>query len=207
MKCPLCYSKRTHFFTKDRLRNYHQCTSCDLVFVPENFFLSPNEEKSRYDFHENSPEDPNYLKFLSQLTIPLKNYLKENWEGLDYGCGPGPAMPTLFKDSSQKIFLYDTFYEKNEKILQKKYDFLISTEVIEHFHYPHEEFEKLKKLLKTHTVIGFMTELLPEKNFDKWYYKNDDTHVMFYSKKTMQFLANFFEKKIEIVGNRVIILH
>jgi hypothetical protein len=51
-----------------------------------------------------------------------------------------------------------------------------------------------------------MTEIYSEKiNFATWYYKNDPTHVFFYTKKTFGWIKNEFNFKSIVFDKRVII--
>ena len=109
--CPVCKSGNTHHFHSDRTnrkfaRVYYRCASCALTFVPPSLYLSPSEEKIRYDVHINDASDPRYRQFLRQAIDPLMNRLVATCRSLpadqpirviDYGCGPGPASPLIFK--------------------------------------------------------------------------------------------------------------
>ncbi len=41
-------------------------------------------------------------------------------------------------------------------------------------------------------------------NFDKWYYKDDPTHVIFYQKKTVAWIKNKLNFSKATVNNRLI---
>ncbi|MDV7392573.1 methyltransferase domain-containing protein, partial [Arthrospira platensis SPKY1] len=91
------------------------------------------------------------------------------------------------------IDLYDHFFYPNKKVFTKKYDFIVASEVAEHFFRPDEEFSRLHEMLREGGKLYVMTELFSEKKcFDQWYYKNDPTHVFFYNKKTMHWIADRF---------------
>jgi len=60
--CPLCRISEGTAFYQDS-RTYFRCPKCQLVFVLSDQFLSPQDEKSQYDFHENSADDPGYRPF------------------------------------------------------------------------------------------------------------------------------------------------
>jgi hypothetical protein len=50
-----------------------------------------------------------------------------------------------------------------------------------------------------------MTDLLPEKeDFKNWYYKNDFTHVIFYTPKTLQWIQKKVGFKHLSIDNRLI---
>ena len=82
MQCPLCHDENTSLHHQDDKREYYQCATCSLIFVPQQFHLPPEEEKKRYDHHQNKPEDPRYREFLSKLAKPLVPKLPENAKGL-----------------------------------------------------------------------------------------------------------------------------
>ena len=111
--------------------------------------------------------------------------------GLDYGAGPGPALARMFEEGGYTMSLYDPFFHPSVNVLAQKYDFITATEVAEHFHDPMREFERMRALLVPGGVVVIMTQLLtPAIDFASWYYKNDPTHVVFYSKRTFQWLQS-----------------
>lgn len=205
MVCILCDQNSEFYFKDDR--EYFQCSVCELVFVSEKDLLNSAEEKQHYDTHENNIYDSNYRKFLRQIFTPVNNMISVNSNGLDYGCGDGPALYEMFKEAGHEMSKYDPFYDPNKAALEKEYDFIVSTEVFEHFHNPKEDIALLFNLLKKGGILGLMTRLNPGKEtFENWYYKNDPTHVCFYNKKTFLKIAEKYNKKLEILGDQVIIL-
>ena len=60
-----------------------RCQICSLVFVPPDQILSKEDEKKRYDLHQNSPLDPGYCRFLSRMFIPMQKCLAPGSRGLD----------------------------------------------------------------------------------------------------------------------------
>ena len=205
--CILCNSSKTHQTLKEPSFTYHACSNCGLYFVEPGQRLDPDEEKSRYDLHENNPDDPRYRKFLSQLFDPLNDRLPSQQFGLDFGSGPGPTLSVMFEEAGHKMSIYDPFYAEYSDVFNEKYDFITTTETAEHLFHPREEFEKLWNLLKPGGYLGIMTKLLldPE-NFSDWHYRKDDTHVTFYQKKTFKWLANHLGANVEFLGDRVIII-
>ena len=187
--CPLC-AHMSECFCKDRAREYLRCPRCDLVFVPEHQHLSPTEEKSRYDFHQNDPGDSRYRKFLSRLFQPLENQLDEGAQGLDFGCGPGPTLSVMFEEAGYTCAIYDLHYANDPSVFDQTYDFLTCSETMEHLYDPRKEFERFVKLVKPGGWIGIMTQLHDEAPvpFERWHYKDDDTHVCFFSRKTFHWL-------------------
>lgn len=207
MHCPLCQHSEVADYHQDKKRSYLQCTSCSLVFVPEAFHLTKQLEKAEYDKHENDVNDQGYINFLARLINPMLEKVAVKSTGLDMGCGPGPALAQQFERLGHKMSIYDLYYFDDKTVLQQKYDFVTCTEVIEHIAKPKTFIEQLLNLLKPGAPLGLMTKLVinPER-FANWHYKNDPTHICFYSRETFNFLALEYRLNVEFVGQDVIII-
>ena len=69
-----------------------------------------------------------------------------------------------------------------------------------------KEFELLKSLLKPNGKLYCMTDLFSDTiDFEKWYYKNDETHVFFYQSETFQWIKELLNFSKVTVINRLII--
>ncbi len=192
MTCPLCLSSDCHPFYEDH-RNYFRCRVCLLVFVLPHQFVSSSEEKSQYDLHQNSSEDPGYRKFLSRLFVPLSGALAQNSHGLDFGSGPGPTLSVMFEEKGHAMSLYDPFYAPDPDALQQDYDFISASEVVEHLHHPRQELDRLWSCLRPNGTLGIMTKrVIDREAFSTWHYKNDPTHVCFFSLETFSWLAKLW---------------
>jgi 2-polyprenyl-3-methyl-5-hydroxy-6-metoxy-1,4-benzoquinol methylase len=153
------------------------------------YFLSLSEEKERYEEHNNDVNDSNYQQFVSPIVNRVLTDFSKTDTGLDFGSGTGPVISKMLRDAGYTLTTYDPFFDKNESALNKQYDFIVCCEVIEHFHSPTKEFALLKNLLKPKGKLYCMTDMYSEDlNFEKWYYKNDPTHVFFYSKKALEYI-------------------
>lgn len=206
INCPLCIGTDINKFHQDNRRDYLLCKRCSLVFVPPIYFLSEDEEKTEYDLHKNSPDDQGYRFFLSRLFIPMQERLSHKSHGLDFGCGPGPTLSLMFEETGHSMAIYDHFYAKNPSLLQKKYDFITTTEVVEHLHKPGKELNKLWDCLRPGGFLGIMTKLvINSEAFAHWHYKNDLTHVCFFSQTTFEWLASQWQAEVIFIDKDVII--
>lgn len=204
--CPLCFSLDTTEFFQDKQRDYLRCRQCRLVFVPPLLHLKPDAEKAIYDCHQNQIEDPGYRRFLSRLAEPLSSRLPAGAKGLDYGCGPGPLLAKMIREQGHTMHIFDLYYANQPEILQSRYDFVTCTEVVEHFRQPKQEFQRLFGLLKPRGHLAIMTKLVIDADaFSRWHYKNDMTHISFFSEDTLQWLATSYQCRLEIIGKDVII--
>ncbi len=205
MRCRLCHSEQTTLFHQSEDRDYYLCGECDLVFVPSEFFVNQSDEKAKYDNHQNSIENEGYCQFLDRLLLPMQALLKPKAKGLDFGSGPGPTLHQLMQKRGFKMDIYDIFYHNDLSVFTKRYDFITSTEVIEHLHRPLFEIERLWGMLNDDGVLGLMTGFRPD-DFASWYYKRDLTHINFFTPKTFAWLAQKLEAELTIPCEGVVIL-
>ncbi|MCW8826415.1 MAG: class I SAM-dependent methyltransferase [Gammaproteobacteria bacterium] len=205
-RCPLCQSAAISPFFQDR-RHYLRCATCQLVFVPPSDYLTPKQERAEYDLHENSVDDPGYRQFLSRLFFPVSNCLEPDSEGLDFGSGPEPLLSQMFVEAGHSMQIYDHFYAPDESPLQQQYDFITASEVVEHLHHPREALERLWSCLRPNGVLGIMTKrVLDLEAFSNWHYKNDPTHVSFFSIESFEWLASHWGARLAIPEKDVVIL-
>lgn len=159
--------------------------------MDESGWLDQQQEKAIYDLHDNDPGDEGYRRFLAKLTAPLLERLQPAASGLDFGCGPGPALMVMLREAGMDMALYDPFYYPQRSALEGRYDFVTCTEVVEHLHYPAETFRQLDRLLKPGGWLGVMTCFQTDDNrFANWHYRRDPTHIVFYRQSTMAWLAS-----------------
>ena len=205
--CPLCESKDYSQIHKDSLREYLSCSGCEFVFVPKPYHLSETDEKLRYDTHNNDPSDNRYRQFLSQLEEPLLQKIPEKSYGLDFGSGPGPTLSLILEEKGHHVELYDKFYASKDSVFNKRFDFITATEVIEHLRDPMLEFKRLSSCLRVNGYFALMTHLLTEEtDFKSWYYKNDPSHIGFFNKQSLIYIAKELNFEVDIYSERVIFL-
>lgn len=192
-QCRLCRGETKLFFEK-RNEKYYQCLRCFALFLNPANYLTKKEEKNRYLEHNNDVEDPGYQEFVEPIVSLVSQKFSQKSQGLDFGAGTGPVAARLLQQKGYAVQLYDPFFWNNPKALNRKYNFIICCEVIEHFHFPLKEFKLLKSLLKPGGSLICMTDLYSEEiDFKKWYYKDDPTHVFFYHQNTLTKIASLIK--------------
>lgn len=204
MKCSLCASQTQLFYTQKN-KNYYQCKTCNSISLDTENYPSLKEEKYRYLEHNNNVEDKGYQKFVQPIVDIVFTNFNEKHLGLDFGCGPGPVISKLLRDQDYQITTYDPIFDDNKDTLNTKYDYIVCCEVIEHFHNPLKEFKLLRSLLKSNGKLVCKTDLYSEEiDFKKWYYKNDQTHVIFYHKNTFKWIQQHVGFSKISVSDRII---
>ena len=205
--CPLCGETKVTLYHQDHRRDYYQCATCSLVFVPSEQHLSAAEEKAEYDKHQNSPEDTGYRDFLGRLFTPLRAKLPQGAKGLDFGAGPGPTLSVMFEEVGHPMDIFDIFYAPDTSVLQHSYDFITATEVLEHLALPGQVLAQLVGQLVPGGYLGLMTKRVTTQTaFSRWHYINDPTHVCFFSEATFEWWAAKHQLTVEFPAKDTVIL-
>lgn len=206
MKCRIC-GNDTYVIDDLKFANhYAKCSSCLYIGINENDVITFEEERKEYDRHENTIENEGYVQFFRNfLGGAVLPFINKNGLGLDFGSGPEPVLMQLMKrDYEVDLDYYDLHYQPEPVYEDKSYDFIISTEVIEHILNPDETFAFFAKHLKKDGVLSIMT-LFHENDDDqflKWWYRRDVTHISFFRLETFEVLAKKHGLEIIYTDNK-----
>lgn len=207
-RCPLCAETTTALYHRDQRRDYYQCATCQLVFVPPEQHLSAAAEKAEYDKHQNSPHDTGYRRFLGRLFTPLLAKLPPGARGLDFGAGPGPTLSVMFAEHGHPMAIYDPFYAPDAGVLTQTFDFITATEVVEHLSQPGQVLTQLAGQLVPGGYLGLMTKRVSTPGaFARWHYISDPTHISFFSEQTFRWWAQKKCLVVEFPGSDTVILY
>jgi 2-polyprenyl-3-methyl-5-hydroxy-6-metoxy-1,4-benzoquinol methylase len=208
MNCPLCASGQLGPFARLGAREYLECQVCRLVHLSPKQRLSAEAERRFYEMHENSPADQRYRAFLNRLAEPLARHLTRGARGLDYGCGPGPTLSVMLEERGFSVEVYDPFFANHLTVLERTYDFITCSESAEHFFTPGKEFAALNTMLRPAGWIGVMTAMRSERrHFETWHYARDPTHVSFYCRATLRWIAASFGWEVLFPERNVALFH
>jgi len=204
--CPVCAGAAAFFLSVDG-RHYFRCPSCEVRFLDSVQHPAADEEFAHYLHHENDPDDPQYRRFLSKLSEPLLARLPGPSKGLDYGCGPGPALAAMLREAGHEVALYDPYFAPDPAPLAGTYDFVTCTETAEHFHRPAQEFDRLRALVRPGGWLAVMTCFqTDDARFAGWHYRKDPTHVVFYREATFRHLARDWGWSCDVPGKDVVLM-
>ena len=197
--CLVCRASAPRHFLSVEGRDYWRCDACECRFLDPRQHPAPHDEHAHYLLHENETHDPGYRRFLSRLALPLLERIAPAGSGLDYGCGPGPALAEMLREAGHGVSLYDPFFRPDPAPLARQYDFVTCTEVAEHFHRPAEEFDRLFSMVRPGGWLAVMTCFQTEDAaFARWHYRRDPTHVVFYREATMRRIAAMHGSSCEV---------
>lgn len=188
------------------LREHLLCHNCGVIATLPQYFPDSNTETERYLNHQNNIENEGYCNFLMRVILPIQEKLKGK-DCLDFGCGHTPVLSVLAeKEGAKRCYNYDPYFFPN--LPEQSFDIVFCTEAAEHFFEPMLSWELMVAKTKPMGLLALMTELQPPiELFANWYYARDNTHVAFYSEKTIRFLCKHFGLKILYTDNqRVLVL-
>ena len=202
--CPLCGSP-SFFLLLFRKTEYLRCSNCLGVFMNPSYRPSPEREKERYEKHNNDIYDQGYMKFVTTLVSLVTDNYQQGCRGLDFGAGTGPVAASMLERRGYEMELYDPYFHNDPDKLTGRYDFIICCEVIEHFYNPAKEFRLLRSLLGKGDSLFCMTcLLLPGTDFASWWYKNDETHVFFYTPESIEWIGTEYSFETAVEGSNMV---
>jgi 2-polyprenyl-3-methyl-5-hydroxy-6-metoxy-1,4-benzoquinol methylase len=183
--------------------------------MDESKILSSEKEKTEYLTHNNSLENKGYVdmfrEFIKRTITPYLD-IKNKKKALDFGSGPGPdcVLAHLLKEEGFEVDIYDAYFAPAKVYIDKTYDLITCTEVLEHLKEPLETLKLLKKHLKLNSILALMTLFHPikgenldgEEQFQQWWYRRDVTHASFFRPKTFQTIANLLGMSLLKIDQR-----
>ncbi|MCP1268668.1 class I SAM-dependent methyltransferase [Aeromonas hydrophila] len=197
LSCPLCCAADAYELPVAG-KLYHRCRACELVWLDAAEHLDPAREKAVYDGHDNQVDDPRYRQFLQRAFGEVQRRLPPPASGLDFGCGPGPALIAMGREAGYQMVGYDKFYADKPELLAQQYDFITSTEVIEHIAAPRAVLERLWGCLKPGGLLVLQTQrVLGDERFRQWRYRHDPTHIVFFAEASFRALAARWQAQVE----------
>jgi SAM-dependent methyltransferase len=174
---------------------FHKCEFCELIVKDKSHYVSLEEEKIKYDKHQNDEGNLGYVNYLFNFyEQAIKPYMIKG-HILDFGSGPNPVFQSLLIKEGYEVEIYDYFYAPSLKYRDKAYDLISTIEVVEHLQDPLKTFKHFKDLLKPGGYISVMTlfHLNDYQSFKDWFYIRDTTHVSFYTSKTLRVIADILD--------------
>ncbi len=203
MACPLCRGAGNWVSGTEFLL----CSECQGFFRHARHLPGLEQEKARYETHNNDVNDPEYQAFVSPIVSAVLGDFAPNHSGLDFGAGTGPVITKLLRDKGFHIVPYDPFFHNHTALLEDSYDYIVCCEVIEHFRCPAKDFKLLKRLLKPQGRLYCMTHLYsPGMELSDWYYIKDPTHAFIYQPVTLEWIRVNYGFSSCIIQGRLVIL-
>lgn len=188
--CRICGTRCSAFAV--RTMRFWRCPHCGFVYRAPSQHLTGKAARARYQRHTNSLEDEGYRSFLEQfLRMALLPRLAAGASILDFGSGPQPVLAWLCTQKGYQTMVYDPLFAPARGWRSRHFDAIVLHEVIEHLPHPRTTISSLLPQLAPHGFIAIRTRLQPEQpaDFERWWYKEDPTHISLFTLASLEFLA------------------
>jgi SAM-dependent methyltransferase len=207
MNCKVCGSEDIQLFARNKKREFLRCSRCELVFVPEQFYLTTEQERTRYDLHDNSIDNKGYIEFLEKIVSVIADRFPVDCTILDFGSGANAVLGKILDKKGYSCDSYDPLFNIQRSSDFVLYDIIVICEVIEHLRFLQNDLEFIKKHLKPDGTIIIRTQLYPDaKKFLNWWYIQDLTHINFFSPVTIAFVASQLNRAVVLTREKDIFI-
>jgi hypothetical protein len=198
--CVFCLSSET-VERSIRDRSFHACQACGGIYLDRRHLLDPASEKARYGKHNNNLSNTGYREYLERFIVSVFSFsaLLSGDEGsigtiFDYGSGPTPALVTLLREKGYEARGWDPYFASDTPRFNHGADLVTSLEVVEHFADPVRDFSLMADCVRGGGFLAVGTQLVLDSPdsidfFAHWWYREDPTHISFYSKKALVLVA------------------
>jgi hypothetical protein len=195
--CKIC-SNLTREIHHKTFGTYHLCDYCDFISKDKEDHVSTQAQHTIYDSHHNSIDDPTYVAYFNHfLSIAVFPFVNNGKAGLDFGSGPSPVLAQMLTDTyGYTMDIYDLFYSPHKSYINKTYDLITVTEVVEHLENPLDYLSLFRDHLNENGILSIMTQFHHnnDEDFLDWHYIRDRSHISFCNECTFEIIA----KKLDL---------
>jgi len=208
LKCSICGQKSEIFEHPKSNIEYLECPLCRSISKSPKNFSNFDEQKIRYDLHDNNEDDIGYQRYFQRFIDFALPHIVGTKRALDFGCGATPLLSHMLNSYDIECDIYDPIYYPDNSYINSRYDLIVSVEVFEHLHNPIEVFGRLINILNPNGYIAIQTAFCPRDRdkFLDWYYHLDPTHVIFFRVETFKYMAKEYGLNIVDQNNKNMVL-
>lgn len=213
MMCPICQTEGREIFKNIILKrydvSYFQCTECKLIYTETPFWLEEAYKDAIVGTDTGLMQ--RNISFCVTVNTLIRKFYPSSKNFLDYGAGYGIFI-RLMRDVGHHFQWMDKYSDnlvaKGFEYQDGAIDFVTAFELFEHFDKPLQEFEHLlsySKNILISTTVYEEENGYPDKSW--WYYApHAGQHVVFYHKKTFQYLAEKYKLNYYQIDNTLHLL-
>jgi len=208
LDCVLCKKKTDSFLDEKTYIKYYHCIQCEFISKSPELYQTIEKQKERYTLHNNTEEDEGYKAYFQRFLDFTLPHVGNPKKALDFGCGATSLLSQILETKDITCEYFDPIYYPNTLDNSKKYDLIMSTEVFEHLHHPKKTFESLMSRLEKGGYLAIQTQFHTNDKevFKKWYYHQDLTHIVFFTKKSFEVLAKMYDSEVVASNGKNIVI-
>ncbi|MDC7235538.1 MAG: class I SAM-dependent methyltransferase [Spirochaetales bacterium] len=163
------------------------------MFQTTDTLPASEEEKARYELHQNDDTDEGYVRWLTSFINSSVIPWYKQGSVLDFGSGPQAVLTDLLRDRDYPVYSYDPYFSDRWPEEGEPFSLILMCEVLEHVNDPAEVFRRLFSVSAEGAVISLKTAFLPSSgqvgDFKGWWYRQDITHIRFYNPQSLKVLG------------------
>ncbi|MFQ5432369.1 MAG: class I SAM-dependent methyltransferase [Nitrospinota bacterium] len=194
-------------------RRFYKCPSCGLIFTNE---TAGNAASEKHYMSQWKSTDADFWKQqVDGLLSVIHKYKMPVGRLLDFGSGAGEITKEFQARGIEATPLDPMIngYLKDQNYPQK-FEVVVGVEVIEHLPDMWDELKEIKRNLSADGIMlfttiltdGFIDSANEREQFRGWWYKDDPTHVSFFSRKSVFRLAEHMGYTADIYGTQLFVL-
>jgi SAM-dependent methyltransferase len=208
--CRICRSTANLFLRASR--TFHICPACALIFTDD--IPAKSIEVAHYKAQWQQP-DPEFWKGQADVLLSVVEKYRRPEHILDFGSGRGDLARELERRGLRTTPVEPMVHgHLKDQRYPQPFDVIFATEVIEHLADVWTELRQLERVLAPGGIIVFSTLLTntfinrPDaaEFFAGWWYKDDPTHLNFFSNRTLGKIAEMGPYDIDILGEKIFVL-
>ena len=208
MDCVLCKKNTDSFVDEKTHIKYYHCIYCEFICKSPELHQTIEKQKERYNLHNNTEEDEGYKAYFERFLDFTLPHVGKPKKALDFGCGATSLLSQILETKGIACEYYDPIYYPDTLDNSKKYDLIISTEVFEHLHHPKKVFQSLMDRVEKGGCLAIQTQFHTNDRevFKVWYYHQDPTHIVFFTKKSFEVLAKMYDCEVLASNEKNIVI-
>jgi glycosyltransferase involved in cell wall biosynthesis len=189
--------------------SYYKCSNCESLQTEEPYWLDEAYTESKERFDTGKASRTLYNAFICSEIFKVLD-IKDSDKCLDIGGGTG-LFSRLMRDLDFNFFTHDKYSSsefmqgfKVEKPELLNFEAITIFEVVEHFAYPKEEFNKIFSSNPNYLLLS--TELFNDQGKD-WHYLIPDSgqHIFFYSGKALSSICTAYDMHGYALGTHILL--
>ena len=210
VKCRVCKIPSEEFY-KDT-RTFYKCPVCYLIFTEEMADEKGSEEHYKKQWTEGNPD---FWKQQVDVFMGVAERFITPAKILDFGSGSGAITEELrsrgYDVTPLEPMEHGYLRDQNYPYL---FNLIVGLEVIEHIPNLWDELRELNDVLQPGGVMIFSTAMTDKfiehpqavEVFKGWWYKDDQTHVSFFSTDSVAMMAHKMGYESYVVGDQLFVL-